>query len=274
MNPDTNLIIGLNSQLGIYFRDYFNVKGMPYVSVSAHDYEQNERFSKLKWNEVYLCFGESRKYIDDTVQYDHVNYELTKWYIDSYKKLSNDVYVYSTCELWNEYSGPISVSDSWNHCKTEYLNSKRKLAQHIIDQKKDYSNVHIQYPFNFNSPYRSNEFLFGKIFDSILNKKIVEVGNINFYRDIIHPRFVVEKTINSKKDQLIGSGRLTYVADFINDIYQSFDITANDYIKCNKNFYKEYQVIKEYYLKSDTCQYSYDALVKDTISDLNKMKRI
>jgi penicillin-binding protein 1A len=45
-----------------------------------------------------------------------------------------------------------------------------------------YDNVLFMHPFYFNSTYRSSYFLFGKIFDSIINKKVIRVGSLNTYK--------------------------------------------------------------------------------------------
>ena len=104
-----NLIIGKSSQLSKYYQAYFDSQGIAYVVVSAKDALSVTACAKYSWEEVYLCFGESRKNISNLSQYFDINYKLTKKYIDLLKTKASAIYVYSTCELWNEHSGPITL---------------------------------------------------------------------------------------------------------------------------------------------------------------------
>jgi hypothetical protein len=133
-----------------------------------------------------------------------------------------------------------------------------------------YYNVFVMFPFNFNSTHRSTNFLFGKIFDSIINKKTIEIGDTYFYRDIIHPKFMVEQSINSHSHKINGAGRTVFVNDFIRDLYSHYGLKYEDYVIENLDKFNEYEIRKEYYLKSNNCQYSYNQLFKDTISDIDK----
>lgn len=267
-----NLIIGKSSQLSKYYQAYFDNQGIAYVVVSAKDALSVTACAKYSWEEVYLCFGESRKNISNLSQYFDINYKLTKKYIDLLKTKASAIYVYSTCELWNEHSGPITLDTDWKNSGTDYILSKQRLAASLLQNSNEYSNVYIQYPFNFNSPYRTKDFLFGKIFHSILNKEKIEIGNVFFYRDIIHPKFVLSQTISSKKHQLIGSGRMLYVADYIRDLYSAFDLDWKEYVNIDKLVSFDTKEVKEYYLHSDFCLYDYQSLLRDTVHDLNAYK--
>jgi nucleoside-diphosphate-sugar epimerase len=124
--------------------------------------------SKNKWDGVYLCFGESRKYLSDITEYDKINYELSKKIIEILNERSEKIVVYSTCELWNRHSGGIEISDPFNFYQTPYLESKYKISRFVLENR-SLKNTIVLYPFNFNSIYRTKDFLFGKIFDSIIN---------------------------------------------------------------------------------------------------------
>ena len=135
----------------------------------------------------------------------------------------------------------------------------------------EYYNVFVMFPFNFNSTHRSTNFLFGKIFDSITNRKTIEIGDTYFYREIIHPKFVVEQSINSRSHKINGAGRTVFVNDFIRDLYTHYGLNYNDFIIENLDKFNEYEIRKEYYLKSNDNLYSYNQLFKDTISDIDKI---
>jgi hypothetical protein len=260
-----NLVIGNTSQLSYYFPD-------DYIKVSSRDINIDYLKSNV-WNRVYICIGESKKFIKDIKVYDDVNFYLTIDIINSLKDISRNIIVYSTCELWNQYDGQISINNNFNFYSTPYLQSKYKLSRYLIDNKKDYNNVIVLYPFNFNSIHRDSNFLFGKIFQSIIYKKVIEIGDTYFYRDIIHPKFVVSESMGATSHKIIGSGRLVYVNDFIKDLYKNYNMNYDDYVIENIGKYNEYDKRKEYYLASYNKIYSYDELLKDTISDIDNIKK-
>jgi len=256
-----NLVIGNTSQLSYYFPEH-------YMKVSSRNLDINKLVEK-DWDRVFICLGESRKFIDNIKIYDDINFYLTLDIIDKLKDHSRNIIVYSTCELWNQYDGPIDISNNFNFFSTPYLQSKFRLSKYILSNSRDYYNVFILYPFNFNSVYRNSNFLFGKIFDSLINKKVIEIGDTYFYRDIIHPKFVVDESINATSHKIVGSGRLVYVNDFIRDLYRHFNMDYSQYVIENIDKYNEYDKRKEYYLKSNNCLYDYKQLMVDTIKDIN-----
>ena len=259
-----NLVIGNTSQLSYYFPDN-------YLKISSRNIDFKSLSCK-KWNRVFICIGESRKFLKDDQIYDDVNFHLTIKIVNFLKFISNSIIIYSTCELWNQYDGQVDISMDFNFYSTSYLQSKYKLSKYIMDN--GYSNVFILYPFNFNSIYRSNDFLFGKIFDSIVNNKVIEIGDTYYYRDIIHPKYVVESSISADRHMLIGSGRLTFVNDFIRDLYNYYGMDYNEYVIENYGRFSEYEKRKEYYLRDRINHYPYVDLLKDTVMDINKLKNM
>lgn len=256
-----SLIVGGTSQLSQFFPK-------EYVRISSRDIDF-KKIKEHKWDRIFVCFGENRKYIDNNQNYDDINFKLIIKVIDELKSYCNKIVVYSTCELWNKLSGTISLDDEFDFYSTPYLDSKYKMTKHILDNQKEYDNVIILYPFNFNSTYRSENFLFGKIFKSIIEKTKIEIGDTYFYRDLVHPKYMISQSIICENHQIIGSGRLTFVNDFIKDIYNEFNLNYLDYVTECKNNFKEYNKNNEYYLKSELCLYSYNELRRDTIEDLN-----
>ena len=168
-----NLLIGNTSQLSYFFPEE------NFIKVSSRNLDL-ENFSTKKWNRIFICFGESRKFISDINLHDDINFYLTIKVIDALKECCQSIVVYSSCELWNKYEGQISLDLDFNFYSSPYTQSKYKLSKYILSNQNKYSNVFILYPFNFNSVYRSQNFLFGKIFDSIINKKVVEIGDTYF----------------------------------------------------------------------------------------------
>ena len=192
--------------------------------------------------------------------------------VDALKDYAESIVVYSTCELWNQYDGKIDISMNYNFYSSLYLQSKYKLSRHITNNEK-YRNVLVIYPFNFNSIRRDGNFLFGKIFESIINETKIEIGDTYFYRDIVHPKYVVDESIKADDHHIVGSGRLTFVNDYIRDLYAYYGMEYDEYVTEVRGAYNEYEKRKEYYLKSDKCLYRYKQLLSDTIEEIDSIKK-
>lgn len=251
-----NLVIGNTSQLSYYFPD-------DYEKISSRDIE----LTNEKYNRVYICFAEQRTYIqNDKELFFKTNIDYTLNIIDDFSKTSNEVIIYATSELWNNCNGPIDINTPFNYKSSNYVDSKHMMIEKI---KKKYNNVIILYPFNFNSIHRKDGFLFSKIFDSIINEKKITIGNTYFYRELIHPKFVVEQSIKATKDTIIGSGRLIFVNDFIRSLYSHFNMKYEDFVSedYNENITSNERI---FFLKSK--QLLYNNLYNDTIEELEKIK--
>ncbi len=132
-----------------------------------------------------------------------------------------------------------------------------------------YKNVHIIYPFNFNSPYRKSGFLFSKIFNSLINKTTNHIGNINFERDVIHPSIVVNESISAKSDKLVGCGELINIENFVYDLFNIHNMDVKNYLINNDNNNLK-NVRKNYY--SGISYSNYNDLLNLTIKDIYEYK--
>jgi nucleoside-diphosphate-sugar epimerase len=257
-----NLIIGDTSQLSQYFpKDYIRISS------------RNIDFKGLqedKYDSVYLCFADQRTFIEDNEkEFVKVNYNYTLDVINFFKPISNRVVIYSTCELWNNVEGGVNIDTPFDYNYSPYIKSKELLTNRIKDLRDYNQNVIIIYPFNFNSPFRKGGFLFGKIFDSIINKKKIEIGNTDFNRDLIHPSYIVERSIKAEKDELVGSGNLININKFIRNLYKEMNMVYEDYV--TENSVNNLQVKrKEFYCETDT-KYPYDLLLSKTVEDIKNV---
>lgn len=257
-----SLVIGNTSQLSFYFPGDF-------TKISSRNLDFSS-IKKKEWDRIILSFGESRKFIDSKNLYEDVNFHLTVKTVEELKDSCNSLVVYSTCELWNKYVGQIDISMPFSFYETPYLISKYKMSSYLLD--KSFKNVYINFPFNFNSIKRNNNFLFGKVFDSIINKKKIVIGDTYFYRDMIHPSYVVKESIDCKENKVIGSGRLTFVNDFIRILYSSSNLVFEDLVTEQIGSFSEYKARNEYYLKTKTCNQTYEQLVHLTLEDLRRIR--
>lgn len=262
-----NLIIGDTSQMSYYYPD-------DYIRISS----RNINFDYLKsnyWDSVYITFAEQNVYNNLNNDFLNVNYFYTLKVIDEIINNSNRIVIFTTCELWNKYNGEINLNCKFDYSSSNinmynYIYSKEKLYNDIIKKRKEdnrYNKIIIIHPFNFNSVYRRKDFLFGKIFDSIINKNKITIGDTNFNRDIIHTKYLVERTIKSNSDEIVGSGGVININNFIKKLYHYFDMDYNYYVSEN---YNDFNNKKNTYYSQQNLIYTYDMLFKDTVEDIKK----
>ena len=259
-----NLIIGDTSQLSYYFpSDYDRISSRNIDYKSLYD---------MHFDRVYVCFADQRTFIQDNEKgFLDINYDYTLEVINFFKGISEKVIVYSTCELWNNIEGAINLEIPFNYNYSPYIKSKEVMSNYILSHRNYFSNVIIIYPFNFNSPYRKGGFLFGKIFDSLINKRKIEIGDTNFYRDLIHPKLIVDRSIKTNKDEIVGSGCLINVNKFIRDLYKEMEMEYDDFV--TENISNNLIVKRKEYYYDTKNKYSYETLLKETINDIKQWKK-
>lgn len=222
MDLTNNLVVGDTSQLAKYFPS-------KYDKVSSRDF--NIEKINNTYDRIYLTFAEQRTFLKANEEFfNKVNVDYTIKIVDLLKDRCNKLIIYSTSELWNNVGGCISVDMKYDYNYTPYIKSKELLCEVINNNKDKYHNVIIIYPFNFNSLYRKSGFLFSKIFDSIINRKKIKIGDVDINRDIIHPKIIVDESIRTNEDIIIGSGCLINVKKFIIDLYHLFNLNYLDFI--------------------------------------------
>jgi nucleoside-diphosphate-sugar epimerase len=256
-----NLIIGNTSQLSYFFPE-------DYERISSRNIDL-DKIGENRYDRIFILFAEQRTFLEDGGDFDSVNFDYTIEVIDRLKECCGKIVAYSTSELWNGYDSAVSLSMPYLYNETPYIRSKEKLCNYINANRKKYSNVIIVYPFNFNSVYRKEGFLFSKIFDSIINDRKIEIGNVDFRRDLIHPKKIADLSISAEGDIIIGSGQLINILDFIKDIYSSQGKDYREYISIN-TAHNLSNKRNEYY-SSAKCS-DYGELLDLTIKDIYEYK--
>ena len=260
-----NLVIGSSSQLAQYFPSN-------YIKLSS----RNIDFNYLKnncWDAAYLTFAEQRIY-DANIDYITPNYIYTLQIINSLLENCNKIVCYTSCELWNELTGFISpnMPAKFYPINHEYSISKLLLWNKILELRKTnslYNKVIFMHPFYFNSVHRNEYFLFGKIFKSIIHKQKIKVGNLNFYRDMVHTKFVVQKSMELTTDSMIGSGKLFNARDFVRNLYQLNDMDFEEFVE--EDLTMPSGKPKLIMAKVDW-DYTYQNLLDDTQADILNVK--
>jgi len=255
-----NLVIGNTSQLSYYFPDN-------YLKISSRSVNFDD-FKDVKFDSVYICFAEQRTFIEnDLDMFIKTNVNYTLEVLIFFSKISNRVVVYGTSELWNKYSGGVDILSPFSYNYSPYIESKKMMVDEI--QKQNFNNVIILHPYNFNSIYRKKDFLFGKIYNSIIHNKKIEIGDTHFYRELIHPKYVVEKSLIVNDDAIIGSGRLVFINDFIKTLYEKMGMNYDDYVI--ENVDNNLSLKRNINYLDSKCEL-YKNLVYDTISEIEDLK--
>lgn len=259
-----NLVIGNTSQLSKYFPD-------DYIKISSRNIDFNY-LRNNSWDSVYITFAEQRIY-DKNIDYITPNYINILQLIRILLPISLKIVCYTSCELWNNASGAIDTNTEPNFfpLNNEYVISKLLLLNKIKELRyldKNYDKVVFVHPFYFNSVSRSKYFLFGKIFDSIINEKKIHVGSLDFYRDMVHAKYVVNTSIMAKKDSMAGSGKLVNVGEFIKDLYSINNLDFDRLVISDKSVeIRQKNIVAKTYI-----EYTYENLLNDTQDDIIRVK--
>jgi len=250
-----DLIIGSTSQVAQYF-------GQNTVRCSSRNID--DKIFLENWNRVYVCFAEQRTSLSEQIEFKHffydVNFHKTKMVVDKIK--AETIIFLSTTELWNLCSGPVDLSIDYNFRQNYYTDSKFMITQEM----KKRENVIIAYPFNFNSKFRSKYFLFGKVYNGITNKEKIELGNIDFRRDLMHAKYVSKQLEKASESIIIGTGRLTHVGNFIKDLYRHSGLDYCEYVSHPDAGSQNNRV--ENWNATMSTDYSYSQLILDTITEM------
>ena len=259
-----NLVIGNSSQLSHYFPE-------DYVKISSRNVDLSS-FKNI--DAAYLTFAEQRIY-DSNIDYITPNYIYTLNLIEQLLNKCNKIVCYTTCDLWSNCRGAVNLNTPFHfNLENEYCLSKLLLVNKIKQRRAldpIYNNVCIMHPFYFNSIYRNNYFLFGKIFESLKYRKTLKVDSLDINRDMVHAKFMVSSSVQAKSDVIVGSGHLVNLREFIKDIFNTFNLNYEDYIIENNT--GKYKSRNEIFAATDNT-YSYQQLLNDTCEEIEKAQWI
>lgn len=232
------------------------------------------QLQKKYWEKAFVAFAKGDTFQENrSEEFYAVNVVYTEYVVKELCKICDKVYFFSTSELWNKCQGPISLEANFKPFSSSmgfdfdhyspYINSKAIITEKLFENDK----VILLFPFSFNSPFRKEKrFLFGKIFNSIINQEPIEIGNIDCYRDMMHPKFVAQEAILAEKHKIIGSGRVIHVGDFVRNLYAYFGLDFDEFVKILPQHNLKVQR-NIFYLDSSCCLYS--NLFEDTVNDIS-----
>lgn len=257
-----NLVIGNTSQLGISFPEDF-------IKISSRNIDTSKI---IGYDVVYITFAEQRTFNKDLTEKDFIdiNVSLTSELIETIHKENGKIIVYGTFELWNGHNGPVTLETPIKYNYSPYIKSKELLYKLLLEKKSngEWKNVFIIHPTNFNSTNRKKGFLFSKIFDSIINKTKIEVGDLDIERDLIHTDYLIKQSLECNKDMIVASGFLTNVKEYVKKLYS---LNGLDYAELVSENLSNSSPHKNNAFWLDT-ENKYNNLIKDTIDDIKERK--
>lgn len=236
----STLIIGNRSQISYYLpKEYTRIpsRNIDYTLIK-----------KRKWDRIYLCFAEQRTYLNEPLDfYTKINVDYTLEVLDKVRDHTREVVLFLTAELWNGYTGGVEFGMEMRGTETPYILSKRMLYERVKDDPK----VVMIFPFNFNSPSRNPNYLWGKIIYSFTERKVVEVDCIDFSRDMIHPTSLANEIIKTENHRIIGSGYLHNIRSLARELFLTKNLDIDHYIKvkyekCEDKPYYNMEKISDY----------------------------
>lgn len=264
----SNLIIGDTSQLSRYFPE-------EYTRISSRNIDV-DYLTQHRWNSVYICYAEQRTSLAYSTNAEvqklfySANYKSVFSLVNAIKNVCNSIVYFSTAELWNCKNGPISINTPYMYSGNHYTHSKYDISHEFLN-KSLYPNVSIAYPFNFNSVYRKNTYLFNKVFGSILRKEKITIGDIHCYRELLHPSMVAKAAISHEsigKDFIIGSGRVAYIHDFVEELYLSMNLKMSDYVTVDESAPVSHYKNHIFYSDTKVDQFSAINVLNKTVKEL------
>jgi len=263
---DNFILIGSGSQIAHYYPDY-------YQKIPARWWFSNKMpLDKSDFDIVILAFGENRTYLANGElpldEFIRVNVDLTLQGIKRFLNISKKIVVFGTSELWSKSNGPINVNNPLNFCSNSYNISKSILVSEL--RRRRYGNVQIVHPFNFNTTNRGDQFLFGKVYESIFNRRKIVLGDTYFERDLVSAIDVVEATTeaHSLQERLVGSGMLYSVNKLIRALYDHAMIEYDQYVIENLEFLSSRRLYS-YYAEQGAGSDTVDWMIKDLTNALS-----
>jgi len=250
-----DLLIGNTAQLAHYFPPTIQ-------KISSRNISDDIFLNQ--WNRVYICFAEQRTFKKEDQLFNQINFEYTKSIIECLK--AKTIIYYSTAELWNNTTGEIHLGMRYNYHNSDYVSSKEKITNYL---KANHDNVKIAYPFNFNSKYRMPPFLFGKVINSIVERKKIIIRDTYYYRELLHPSFIVSESLKQNNDQIIGTGKLIFINDFIRSLYSAFDMNYDEFVQEDLQQHSIYR--KNIFYNNTRCVFSEQDLKEIMINEIKEM---
>lgn len=219
------VIIGAGAQISNYFPPEFE-------RINARKwFKSSMPLKSQEYDIAVIAFGENRTYLQDLTLdgFREINVKLTVQAVQRFTGIAKRIVVFGTAELWSGINGPISMNNSYNYRPSNYIISKQEMVDQVRNMNQP--NVFIIHPFNFNTVHRCGEFLFGKVYKSILNREHIEIADTYFKRDLTTASEVARAALYSlHNESIVGSGRQISINELIRQLYKCANLNYDSYV--------------------------------------------
>tara|TARA_B100001093_G_scaffold503097_1_gene556992 strand:- start:716 stop:1648 length:933 start_codon:yes stop_codon:yes gene_type:complete len=169
----------------------------------------------------------------------------TKNFLDILKKKR------STCKffkansgyIFNPKNGKIDLNCDFSNNKNIYIQAQKKTFKLINRYKKFKLNLFNLVFLQIESPLRPNDFFIKKVCVGAKNKKIINIGNINTFRDYSWITEIVKSIFLTSKMKsnnfIISAGKKLSGKEILNTAFKLNNLDYRKYIKINKKLFRK-----------------------------------
>tara|TARA_B100000900_G_scaffold366042_1_gene341670 strand:+ start:806 stop:1738 length:933 start_codon:yes stop_codon:yes gene_type:complete len=169
----------------------------------------------------------------------------TKNFLDILKKKR------STCKffkansgyIFNPKNGKIDLNCDFSNNKNVYIQAQKKTFKLINRYKKFKLNLFNLVFLQIESPLRPNDFFIKKVCVGAKNKKIINIGNINTFRDYSWITEIVKSIFLTSKMKsnnfIISAGKKLSGKEILNTAFKLNNLDYRKYIKINKKLFRK-----------------------------------
>ena len=173
------------------------------------------------------------------------HYVGTKNFLDVLKKEKSDTKFFKANSgyIFSPKKGSINLNCKYSTNKNPYIQTQKEVFKLIKKYRKHKLNLFSLVFMQIESPLRPNDFFIKKICLAAKNKKKVEVGNINTFRDYSWITEVVKLIIKISnlggKDLIISPGKKLSGKEIIKTAYYLNKLDYKKYFSINKKYFRK-----------------------------------
>ena len=203
--------------------------------------------NKYKPAKIFYFSGQSSltKSINKKKETFQSHFNGTKNFLDILKEKNLKIKFYKANSgyIFSPNKGRIDLNCKFSSSKNPYIQAQKKTFNLLKNYRKYGLNLSNLVFMQVESPLRSNDFFIKKVCLSAKNKKKINVGNINAYRDYSWITEVVRAVVLSSKlktkDFIISAGKKISGKEILAIAYKFNNLDYKKYISIDKNLIRK-----------------------------------
>jgi GDPmannose 4,6-dehydratase len=203
--------------------------------------------NKYNPNKIYYFAGQSSLTKSQKLKKETFDshYTGTKNFLDilKKKKSSSKFFKANSGYIFNPKKGKIDLSCNFSNNKNIYIQAQKKTFKLINKYKKFKLKLFNLVFLQIESPLRPNDFFIKKVCIGAKHKKIINIGNINTFRDyswiteIVKSIFLTSKM--KSKNFIISAGEKISGKEILNTAYKLNNLDYRKYIRIDKKLFRK-----------------------------------